>query len=551
MITFSVKHFFTRLSFAFVFAGFAVFVAPQASYAAGSLALSVTPPFTQMVLTPGEVFRSYVKVVNVNPYELTVYATPVNFSSSDEEGSPKFIPLVGNPVDKDTFAGWIDVSQAPIVIPRESTQEVPFTINVPGNAQPGGHFAAILIGTRPPKDGANIVHTAQVVTSLFLARVAGDVHEEGQIRELTAENSYSGTPRTEFSLRFENSGNVYLQPQGDITIYNMWGTERGFVPINQSSNFGNVLPKSIRKFSFIWEGTPSFTDIGRYKAIATLSFGVEAKHSVDRTIYFWVIPLKATLITLALFFGFIAFIVVAIRMYIRRVLSMAGVRELPRTSAAATRAERVVPPKRTVTRKELVAPLRAGVLDLRKTIVHEHVADAEALSIVQFLQEYRRFFIALTTGLLGVSLIVWYVVDARTTERAYEVTQRQPSGDVTLHSKDMGSSRAVAPMNSASAESGGAVNSQLKQQVAIVNASGQGGASSRVVARLQKEGFAIGDISTDKDVRDKSVIVTNQSDLEGAKRISALLGDVPLSIRPKGEESEPSLLLIVGRDQSE
>jgi len=547
MNTFSLKYFAPQLLFIFCSVLF-YFIAPATTHATGSLSLSVTPPFTQMVLTPGEVFRSYVKVVNVNPYELTVYATPVNFSSSDEEGNPKFIPLVGDPVDKATLAGWIDVSQNPIVIPRESTQEVPFTINVPQNAPPGGHFAAILIGTKPPKDGSNIVHTAQVVTSLFLARVAGDVREEGQIRELSAQNSYSGTPRTEFSLRFENNGNVYLQPQGDITIYNMWGTERGFIPINQSTNFGNVLPKSIRKFSFIWEGTPSFTDIGRYKAIATLTFGVDAKHSVDRTIYFWVIPLKATLITLALFFGFFTFLVFAIRMYIRRVLQMAGVGEQSRmVGGYATRAEQVIPPKRTVTKRELVAPLRAGVLDLRKTVVHEQMSDSQPLSIVEFLREYRRFFLALTTGFLGLSLIVWYVVDARTTARPYEVTMHQANGDVTLHTKDMGSSRAVA-LPQTGADTGVA---QLKQQVAIVNASGPGGASSRVVARLEKEGFAIGDISTDKDLREKSVIITNESDLQGAKRISVLLGDVPLSIRPKGEEAEPSLLLIIGKDQNQ
>ena len=111
----------------------------------------------------------------------------------------------------------------------------------------------------------------------------------------------------------------------------------------------------------------------------------------------------------------------------------------------------------------------------------------------------------------------------------------------------MGSSRTTPPQTTG-ADSGA---TQLKRQVAIVNASGPGTASSRVVARLQKEGFAIGDISTDKDIRSKSVIITNESDLDNAKRISVLLGDVSLSIRAKGEEAEPSLLLIIGRDQSE
>lgn len=524
----------------------------QKSHAQQSLSLSVTPPFSQIIVKPGDVVRSYLKVINPNPYELTVYATPVNFATGDESGQPKFVPLLNDPVDKTTFAGWIDTTKEAVVIPPESSKDVPYTINVPDNAPPGGHFAAILIGTRPPEGVAahdgGVIKTSQVVSSLFLARVAGQVEESGQIREFSVADSFSGNPRADFVLRFENAGNVYVQPQGDITIYNMWGTERGFIPINQKSNFGNVLPKSIRKFLFAWEGTPSLTDIGRYKAIATLTYGVDARQSVDRTLYFWVIPLKATLITLALLVGVALFIVFAIRLYIRRVLSMAGIeqRPVPVTDARPSRAQPRVSHK--VTRAEIVAPLKAGVLDLRKSVSARASGDTRPAGLVEFFISYRSFCISLVIGCIGIGLVVWYVVDARGANRPYEVTMRGESGSaITLHSKDTENAHST----SADTKVLPSTQTGVKQRVSIVNASGKTGASSLYVARLEKEGFSIGDISTDQDTRQKSVIVYNAQKLADAKKISEYFDGVSLSVRAYKEETDPEILLIIGADYRE
>lgn len=531
-----------------------IFALPVAtSIAQERLVLSVTPPFSQMVVKPGDVMRSYVKVINANSFELTVYANPVNFQTADESGNPKFIPLIGDPIDKATMAGWIDVTHDAIVIPPESSREIPYTITVPDSAPPGGHFAAILIGTKPPEGDARggQLKTSQVVSSLFLARVAGEVLEGGQIRELSVANSYSGTPKADFILRFENTGNVYIQPQGDITIYNMWGKERGFIPVNQKTNFGNVLPKSIRKFSFAWEGTPSLTDIGRYKAVATLSYGVDAKQSVDRIVYFWVIPLKATLITFAFIAIFIAFIVFSIRLYIRRVFEMAGIDRL--SHAVKDSARTLAPRERqhAVTRKEIIAPLRAGVLDLRQSVASRKVHTEKNSGMFDFAKMYRTFFASAFFGLVGVGLIVWYIIDARESSRPYEVVVRQESGDVILHSKDVEEERTATSPTDTAQTVNSLTTSDVEQRVSIVNASGASGATAPFVARLEKEGFAVGDISTDQDVRTKSVIVYNKNVQNDAKKLSEFFDDIPLSVRADGEETEPEILLIIGADGAE
>jgi hypothetical protein len=535
-----------------------VFLFPSSANAQSSLILSVTPPFSQIVLVPGDTVRSYLKVINANPYPLTVYAAPVNFESSDEQGSPKFIPLIGDPIDATTLAGWISVSRDPIDIPPETTVEVPYTITVPESAQPGGHFAAILIGTRPPDtDDPGVVKTSQMVSSLFMARVAGDVVEEGQIREFSVARSFVPSPRAEFLMRFENTGSVYLQPQGDITIYNMWGKERGFIPVNHKTNFGNVLPNSIRKFTFTWEGTPSITDIGRYKAIATISYGIDAKKSVDRTVYFWVIPWKATLITLGFVALFVLFVVFSIRLYVRRVLDMAGIDPSKRTPHPTEPVQRrtgrspivrmptdSAAQSRRVTRAEMVAPLRAGVLDLRKAVSRTETRTNGGLG--NFARQYRRALMALALGVLGVGLIVWYVLDAHEEARPYEVTLTQEGRDVTLTSSQVEESRSnelvVDP---------GMPSTANRPRISIVNASGKTGAGSVFVERLEKAGFAVGDISTDADTRTTSVIVYNAAEVERAKEVSALWDGIPLSVRAPGEEAEPALLLIIGSDRGQ
>jgi hypothetical protein len=516
--------------------------------AQASQVLSVTPPFSQMVVKPGDVFKSYIKIINANAYPLTVYATPVNFESSDEQGHPKFIPLIGDTVDAATFAGWIEVTREPITILPESSAQIDYVVNVPEAASPGGHFAAILIGTRPPGEAgeAGVVKTSQVVSSLFLARVAGEVVEEGQIREFSVARSFISTPKADFVLRFENSGNVYLQPQGDITIFNMWGKERGFIPVNHKTNFGNVLPKSIRKFSFEWEGTPSLTDIGRYKAVATLSYGIDAKESVYRTVYFWVIPVKATLITLGFILLFALFVFLSVRLYVRRVLDMAGITPVPASAPRVSQKaqeQRAVPPRR-VTRSEIVAPLRAGVLDLRRTVVPQQNTSTERLTMRTYIKKYRTFLLAFCIGLVGISLMVWYVMDARLASRPYEVTVRNDAGDVTLTPAETKTAREVAPRESVPQSPAD------RPRVSIVNASGEAGAATAFVERLEKEGYAIGDISTDADTRGGSVIIFNADQVARAKMLSELWDDIPLSARQIGEEAEPSLLIIVGADRA-
>ncbi|GEM_PF-587580 len=305
---------------------FGVFGIPPA-HAAGenALSLTVTPPLFQLTIGPGESWASSLKVVNANPYDLTVWASAVNFSAEGEEGHGKFTPILE--VDPETrlatLAGWILVPEGPLTIPREQSAEIPFRVSIPENASPGGHYAALLVGTSPigaQPEGA-MINVSSFVTSLFFVRIPGEIREEGIIREFFIDRRFLSEPRASFTLRFENRGNVHLQPQGDIVITNIWGKQIARIPINEKTEFGNVLPGSMRKFAFTWNGEGGLFAAGWYRASLTITYGKEARQNVSREISFWVIPQKPIAATAAVLVILLSLIVIAVRSYIRKTLS--------------------------------------------------------------------------------------------------------------------------------------------------------------------------------------------------------------------------------------
>ncbi len=419
-----------------------LFVAPF-THAQSSLSVSVTPPLFQLTIGPGESWSSSIKVVNNNAYDVTYYTQLVDMEADGEEGQSKFTPLVDEVRDPShqtfSLASWIEISGDPVVVPAGRSASIPFTVRVPDNAEPGGHYGAILVGTQPGSvDGSGAtVKVSSFVSSLLFVRIKGDVIESGRIREFTTPATLYQTPKANFVLRFENTGNAHLKPEGEITIYNMWGKERGRMEINQGSgNFGNVLPKSIRKFEFAWEGESNPFDIGYYSAVVTLGFGEDGKQNVSAKTYFWIVPIVPLSVGLGLVVLFILLMTWFIRRYIRRSLALESARFGISTSVQV--AHQVVP-----TIETLVEPLREGVIDLRavaggrkqsmenvaraQTMSQESIAAsrevyvARPLTLLQFIFKYRLFLLFVVVLVVGGVLAWRYFEKVLVPERHFEI----------------------------------------------------------------------------------------------------------------------------------
>lgn len=512
------------------------------AHSVSALSLSVTPTLVDMAAVPGQSWSTNVKVINNNPTPLTVYAETRNFSPQGEFGAGMFLPVYEEMTDGTTLAEWMKVSSDPIVVQPEQTVSIPVQITVPTDADPGGHYAAVMIGTRPPAtEGRYSVQTSQVISALFFLRVAGDVHEQGTIRSFASGSNVATDPAMDFSLRFENQGNVHLRPQGEITISNMWGKERGVIPINQKTHFGNVLPESIREFTFSWQAEDRFVDIGRYKAEVTLGYGEEVRQFVTRTDYFWIIPMKPLLVTLAVVVSIIGVVTFFVRMYIRRMLALSGVTPggVSQPGAYVPRHQRIqAGDVQVVHRNHIAAPVRAGWVDFSTRFESMSSLRQFFATWLQFIKDYRLFFIAIVSFLL-LSSIVWrFFVIVFTDQATYEVTIGNPEAETVISSEEIYAERTGVVTNDQTTSGQG-------YRLEVVNEGGEPGAAARVAGLLRGGGYAVSDIRAELDVsRDQSVIVFSESLQTQALAISKLLGGVLVSAN--NQASEPVITIYIG-----
>jgi hypothetical protein len=505
-----------------------------------SLTLSVSPTLFDMTASPGQEWVSTIRVINANPFDLHVYANVVNFANQGEVGKGKLIPVLENVTGGQTLAEWIHTEKTDIHIPAEQTVEIPFSITVPDNAAPGGHFAAILIGTKPPDDGENkmAVETSQVVTSLVFLRVTGDILEKGEIREFRSTQYIAERPQMSFDLRFQNKGNVHILPQGEIKILNMWGEERGIIPVNKQTLFGNVLPNSIRKYSFTWTGKWSIADIGRYTAIATLAYGDEQRQFASSETSFWIIPWKITLGIVVFLAGFILLVTWSIKLYIRKMLSMAGV--TTRNTAQSLPLPRGR--KRTVS---VVAPLEEGMLDLRERITTSSTWKDTFAQVIGFVTAYRLFFIVTTSTFIFIALIFWYITAASTDERPYEVTINNLDGAITVSSEQV----QYEALKEESTAVGGEGTKQDFPPIKIVNQSGISGLAATLRLELEQKGYEITELTHELESAEVNTVIVYAP--EYAKEALELSGQVYgalLSAYAEASGSETPIVIYVGQD---
>jgi phage pi2 protein 07 len=518
----------------------------QSAAAQTSQSISVSPTLFDMSAEPGKLWMSNIRVVNSNPYELTVYAEVVNFMPQGESGQSRFIPIEEAETEGQTLAEWFTIKEPSVTIPAEQTATIPFVIDVPEDAVPGGHFAALLIGTMPPEDRVehSRVETSQVVTSLVFLRVAGDINESGRIRSFRTTKRLLESSEATFELRFENTGNVHLQPQGEITITNMWGQQRGVIPVNQGTMFGNVLPDSIRRYQYTWTGEWSLADVGRYTAEATLAYGQEGRQFSSSKTYFWVVPWRIALGVLAGVAVFLSFFVWAIKAYIRRMLVLAGV---------APGVKRVQLPRRSRVRAvSVAAPFEEGMLDLRQRMDNADSLGQRVAVVGRFVASYWFFFSVMTMLAVALWLIFWYVGAASTDERAYQVTVDGPTGPGESLSSDEIEYRAMNTelLQSLTSQSDGETGSTTGLiPLRVVNQSGVNGLGAKLRVELEFIGYDVGDLSTELNAnKENTVIVYAPEYADEALLLSREIPNALLSAYAGAAETKYPITIYVGRN---
>ena len=265
--------------------------------------LSFTPQVIEFSANPGDpTVENVVRITNGSDVPLDIVPTAVNFVAGGEEGEPELT----DETTSFSLAQWITVSPSSFMLGPGEAQDFLVSVNVPIDAEPGGHFGAVQFeGTPPENDDVQIAQKFNV-TPLILVSVAGDIVEQANIESFESTQSFWSNERPiTFDTRIENSGNVHFKPRGTVTIKNMFGNEVATIPLSES----NVLPDSIRKITTEWSDT-GFA-VGQHTAEVSFVYG-EDDTILTAEASFIVFPYQ-TIVPIALITLFVLFVLIKFR----------------------------------------------------------------------------------------------------------------------------------------------------------------------------------------------------------------------------------------------
>jgi hypothetical protein len=166
-------------------------------------------------------------------------------------------------------------------------------VSIPADVEPGGYYGSVLFTTTSkPNEGGGQGSAAIIsrIGVLFFVTVPGAGNYEGKLESFSTQSNYFTEGPIPFQMLFRNTGNMHLNPSGEITITNMIGTQVDTLEVEPWF----ALPGSLRLREVEWNRTAL---MGRYTAEAVIARGYD--DHVDRmTVTFWVIPTKPVLIAL-------------------------------------------------------------------------------------------------------------------------------------------------------------------------------------------------------------------------------------------------------------
>ncbi len=261
-------------------------------------AVTVGPAKLEYNIDPGTVIKGEMYLKNEEKERKTFYPSYEKFSE----------PVGGQKVfskDKSTLSLWIKTEKS-VTLESGADIKIPFTIEVPTDAPPGGHFAIVWWSTSPPAEsGESQVSIVTRAGILVYLNVSGEVQGDAHISSFSTnsgKNLFWGTPvPLPITFAVKNEMNIYIKPVGEIKITNLFGKTREAISLNPKGL--QILPQSIRNMDNLALVREGFM-FGPYKVTADLSYAEDKTDAAS--FWIWVLPLKV-LIVLILVLLFIVF----------------------------------------------------------------------------------------------------------------------------------------------------------------------------------------------------------------------------------------------------
>jgi len=324
--------------------------------------LFVSPEIFELEVKRGQILEDKIKIYNKGGVSVPIGVSVTNFGAQEESGTitfyekptPKEPAEVGPPQveggDDISYnpRKWIKIENPNFILDAGETEEVKFSVAIPENAEPGGHYAVALFEPKLPSYyfEKGTVRAIPKIGVLFLFSVEVEgltkpeelltvvefaIPEKLHLRKLedffvkivkaTEEEKFIivETCHLPFILSIKNNDIYHIKPEGKLTILKSNGKAVGETEIKETTilpgktrkfpvEFKPNLPKVLEKYlpASILEFISQNMLFGKYRALLDLKVGND---TINKEIEFWVFPWKVVLFTSFVAFIFLIFLI--------------------------------------------------------------------------------------------------------------------------------------------------------------------------------------------------------------------------------------------------
>jgi hypothetical protein len=326
---------------------------PFLAKAENEIKLFVSPELFELEVKRGQISEDKIRIYNKSEVPVPIEVTVTNFGAQEESGTITFFEEPAKRVGEEDDISynprkWIKIENPNFILDPAEIEEVKFKIEIPENAEPGGHYAVALFEPKLPsfyfEKGAVQAIPKIGVLFLFSVKVEGlertaepptivelSIPEKFHLKKIeeilfrvvrAAEKekfSIVETSHLPFALSVKNNNIYHIKPEGKLEVLKGNGKIVGETEIKETT----ILPGKTRKFPV--EFKPDLPGIFKKYLPASISnfisqnwlFGQYKAHLflktedniIEKDIEFWVFPWKVILSTFLIVYLFLALLI--------------------------------------------------------------------------------------------------------------------------------------------------------------------------------------------------------------------------------------------------
>lgn len=241
----AISHLITGLAFALLLG---IGGASQAFAEDPLASITLSPVDKHYTVKPGETITDNYVILNDGqmPYDFLTYAAP--YSVQDKTYDPNYDDTAAPRAD---VYKWVAFTQGKWHAGPRERVVVPFTIRVPENASPGGHYGVLFSETQPIDNNGSIVRKRRVGCVVYIT-VEGNNTVKGELKDIAIDWYQPNAPLTS-KIEIQNTGNSDFPVTTRLVVKDLFGNTKY---THDEERY--VLPETTRTIDLAWDSSPWF-----------------------------------------------------------------------------------------------------------------------------------------------------------------------------------------------------------------------------------------------------------------------------------------------------